>query len=126
MARTEIYAGICGFTTEVEAVSDDRRHVKLTVRSQCPDVLRISKELNAETFDAFEEIGPCKQAESIYNTRIMTICGRLPHVACPVPSGIAKAIEIAAGLALPRDARIRVLADKDAEGASEDSGAQAP
>jgi hypothetical protein len=29
-----------------------------------------------------------------------------PHPACPVPSGILKAVEVAAGLALPRDASI--------------------
>ena len=31
----------------------------------------------------------------------------LVHPACPVPSGTIKAIEVAAGLALPRDAHIR-------------------
>lgn len=30
------------------------------------------------------------------------------HGACPVPAGMIKAVEVAAGLALPRDAVIRV------------------
>jgi hypothetical protein len=30
------------------------------------------------------------------------------HASCPVPSGIIKAIEVASGLALPRDASIQV------------------
>jgi hypothetical protein len=30
------------------------------------------------------------------------------HASCPVPSGIIKAIEVASGLALPKDASIQV------------------
>ena len=112
MARVQVYAGICGFTTTIETTSEDRQHVQLKIESGCPDVTRVSKKLNAETFDAFQEIGPCKQAGSIYETNVMRICGALPHVACPVPSGICKAIEVAAGLALPRDAHIEVTADE--------------
>jgi hypothetical protein len=32
----------------------------------------------------------------------------LTHSACPVPAGILKAVEVAAGLALPKDAAIKV------------------
>jgi hypothetical protein len=32
-----------------------------------------------------------------------------PHPACPVPVGILKAVEVSAGLALPKDASIRVI-----------------
>lgn len=35
----------------------------------------------------------------------------LSHPACPVPAGIIKAIEVAAGLALPKDACITVIKD---------------
>jgi len=122
MARSKIYAGICGFTTEVEAESEDGQHVKLRVTSTCPDVVRISKALGSEVFDAFQEIGPCKQPGSLYETRIMRICGALPHVACVVPPGICKAIEVAAGLALPRDASIRVFADEKDEEESTKEG----
>lgn len=110
MACARIYAGICGFTTTVVATTEDKQHVTLEVTSNCPDVQRIAKKLNAAEFDAYQEIGPCAQPGSIYDTRIMAICGALPHVACPVPSGICKAMEVAAGLALPRDAHIKVAA----------------
>lgn len=33
------------------------------------------------------------------------------HAACPVPAGIIKAIEVAAGLALPKDAKIEVSSE---------------
>ncbi len=115
MARTRICSGICGFVTEVDASSEDLQHVVLQLSSNCPDVIRIAKQLGAETFDAYEEIGPCKQAGSVYETRIMRICGDLPHAACPVPPGICKALEVAAGLALPCDASIEVFRDDDTE-----------
>jgi hypothetical protein len=34
------------------------------------------------------------------------------HAACPVPAGIIKAIEVAAGLALPKDATIKVTREE--------------
>ena len=115
MARVKIYAGICGFTTTVNATSEDKQHVTLRVESECPDVIHISKQLNGETFDSFVEIGPCKQPGNMYETRLMRICGELPHVACPVPPGICKAVEVAAGLALPRDAHIKVTREPGEE-----------
>ena len=111
MARTQISSGVCGFVTTVVAKSEDQQNVTLSIESDCPSVMGISKQLNARTFDAFQEIGPCKQQASMYDTKIMSQCSKLPHVACPVPSGICKAIEVAAGLALPRDAHIKVSAE---------------
>jgi len=120
MARVEVYAGICGFTTRIFATSQDKQHVLLQIESDCPDVCRARKQLNGLTVDAFQEIGPCAQPGSLYDTTIHGICGdQLPHVACPVPAGICKAVEVAAGLALPRDAHIRVFPDEP-ETAQED------
>jgi hypothetical protein len=111
MAWVKVEAGICGFTTEVRAASEDRQHVTIQVTSNCPDVIRLSKKFEGETFDAFQEIGPCAQPGSMYETRVMRLCGELPHVACPVPAGICKCMEVAAGLALPHDAHIHVRKD---------------
>jgi hypothetical protein len=33
----------------------------------------------------------------------------IPHVTCPVPTGILKVIEVATGMALPKDASIKFL-----------------
>ncbi|HPD13911.1 MAG TPA: hypothetical protein PLE19_03135 [Planctomycetota bacterium] len=116
MARSEIYAGICGFRTLVRAASADGRHVRLKVESQCPDVLRIRKRLEALTLDAYTEVGPCDQPGGAKKSQISDLCRELPHLACPVPPGIFKALEVAAGLALPRDASIRVFRDDEQEG----------
>ncbi len=116
MARAEIYAGICGFKTVVHAASSDRQHVRLKVESQCPDVLRIRKRLEALTLDAYTEVGPCDQPGKLKKSEVMELCKELPHLACPVPAGIFKALEVAAGLALARDASIRVFRDEEGEG----------
>jgi len=116
MARSEIYAGICGFRTLVHAASADGRHVRLKLESQCPDVLRIRKRLEALTLDAYTEVGPCDQPGGAKKSQISELCRELPHLACPVPPGIFKALEVAAGLALPRDASIRVFRDDEQEG----------
>ncbi|MBM4033865.1 MAG: hypothetical protein FJ291_19095 [Planctomycetes bacterium] len=113
MARAEIYAGICGFKTTVEATSGDRRHVRLKVQSNCPDVSRIRRRLEALSLDAWAEVGPCDKPDRSKRSQVMDLCGELPHFACPVPPGIFKAIEVAAGLALPRDATIRVFREDE-------------
>ncbi len=107
MIRVQIEAGVCGFVTTVTARCADGQHVSLTVKSSCADVRRVADELNAKEFDAFQEIGPSRGG-SVFDTSIMRICSALPHAACPVPAGVCKAVEAAAGLALPKDAHIRI------------------
>jgi hypothetical protein len=102
MSRAEIHSGLCGYVTQVEAtLSGDGRHVDLRITSDCPAVQRLAAELSE--VDAFQEItyrgdGP----------RTLALARKLSHTACPVPAGIVKAVEVAAGLALPAPARIDV------------------
>lgn len=105
MARAEVHSGICGFTTQVEArPAEDGRHVDLTISSDCPAVQKLAAELIQ--VDAFQEFtyrgeGP---------RTLALAAARLTHPACPVPAGIIKAVEVAAGLALPAEARIELEA----------------
>ena len=102
LARAEIFSGICGFTTTVEAVMENRRCVLLSIESECEAVQRLAGELTQ--VDPFREItfngaGPLTlQLAAMY----------LPHAVCPVPAGIIKVVEVAAGLALPADATIKL------------------
>ena len=101
MATARIKAGICGFTTTVTARMNGDA-CELTIESECPDVECMAQEL--AQVDPFQEItfrrgGP----------RTLQVAARTcKHPACPVPSGIIKAIEVAAGLALPADACIEL------------------
>ncbi|PWH14528.1 MAG: hypothetical protein DDG58_12545 [Ardenticatenia bacterium] len=104
MARAEIHSGVCGFVTVVEATADEGDHhrVHLKITSDCKACQRLAQELTE--VDALREFtfrgeGPLThQLAAKY----------LTHSACPVPAGILKAVEVAAGLALPKDAIIRV------------------
>ena len=102
MARAEIFAGICGFNTTVEAHAKEDGKVRLDITSDCKAVCKLGEQL-AEV-DPYREFtwrrgGPL-------TLQLAPQC--LSHPACPVPSGIIKAIEVAAGLALPADATIKV------------------
>lgn len=104
MATAEIHSGICGFVTTVEATADaqDPYKVHLKIASQCKACQRLANELTE--VDAMREMtfrgqGPLTLELSAKH---------LSHASCPVPAGIIKAVEVAAGLALPKEATIKV------------------
>ena len=107
MAGSEITSGICGFTTVVQGLPDDAApyEIHLDIESDCPAVRALARELRQ--VDALEEITYRRGMPHTIECAART----LRHPACPVPSGILKAIEVAAGLALPRDAMIKVWRD---------------
>ncbi len=107
MAKAEIFSGICGFTTNVEAHKNGGREIALTISSDCKNIQRLAGALPA--VDPYQEFtfrgsGPLTlQMASKY-------CA---HAACPVASGIIKAVEVEAGLALPADVSIKISKDDD-------------
>ena len=107
MAKAEIFSGICGFTTHVDAHKNEADQVALTINSDCKNIQRLAAEL--KEVDPYREFtfrgaGPLTlQMASKYCT----------HAACPVASGIIKAVEVEAGLALPADVSIKISKDND-------------
>jgi hypothetical protein len=102
MVNVKVEAGACGFTVEIAAVSEDMQHVRLDIRTDCPNFAEFIKEI--EVVNAYDEIEPDSK-----NGKILNLWPKYLHCsACPVPSGIIKAVEVAAGLALPKDASIKV------------------
>lgn len=103
MAKVEINAGICGFKTEIEATTEDMQNVKINIKSDCENFTKFSEEI--KEVDAFHEIEPQDKEGKILN-----LWPKYLHCsACPVPSGIIKAVEVTAGLALPKDAEIKFI-----------------
>lgn len=101
MAKAEINAGICGFKTTVLAQSNSSGTIHLTIESDCKAVCKLA--------DQLQEVEPFKEAfwrKGPVTHELAPKC--LTHPACPVPSGIIKAIEVEAGLALPADVSILV------------------
>ncbi|MCS7261125.1 MAG: hypothetical protein NZ765_10150 [Anaerolineae bacterium] len=104
MARAEIHSGVCGFVTVVEATADagDHHRVHLKITSECKACQRLAQELTE--VDALREFTFRGEGPLTYQLAAKF----LTHSACPVPAGILKAVEVAAGLALPKDTIIKV------------------
>jgi len=100
MAKAEIESGICGFCTTVKTTSEGRT-VRVEFETSCGYVEQLAEALTE--VDPFREIS--YRGEGPVTLRLAA--EHLVHPACPVPSGIIKAIEVEAGLALPKDASIK-------------------
>ena len=101
MATAEINSGICGFSATVKTEKEGSK-VRLSIESECQAIQNLAAELTE--VDPFQEItfrgsGPRSLAMGAKHCF---------QTACPVPVGIIKAVEIEAGLALPKDATIKL------------------
>lgn len=101
MAKAEIYAGACGYTTNVEA-SKNGDKVDITLLSECKAITRMGGELTQ--VNPFQEISTRR---GLPHTLEMGH-KHCTHAACPVPVGIIKAVEVESGLNLPVDVSIKV------------------
>jgi hypothetical protein len=101
MAKAEIVPGNCGFKTTVEAAMDGK-DCKVTIVSECSVIQKLAQELTQ--VNPYQEISFRRSTPTILQmgARYCT------HAACPVPVGIIKAVEVAAGLALPTDVTIKL------------------
>lgn len=112
-ARVEIDAGVCGHATTVRATKTDGYKVRLGVESTCPHVMKIAGQL--DEVDALRQIGLRQGLPSVLEAAYR----QCAHAACPVPSGMIKAVEVAAGLALPGDVSMRISRESDVNTAEE-------
>jgi len=101
MAKAEIFAGNCGFNTTVET-SMNGKVCNIHISSECAAIQRMGEEL--KEVNPFQEISFKRSMPQTYEMGVKYCT----HAACPVPSGIIKAVEIEAGLALPTDVIIKL------------------
>ena len=101
MAKAEVFAGVCGFTTTIEATMEGKV-CRLAISSDCDAIRHLSEELTQ--VQPFQEIS---SRRAVPQTLQMGLKHCI-HAACPVPVGIIKAVEVEAKLALPRDVVIKV------------------
>jgi len=106
MAKAEIFAGICGFSTTVRA-SQNEAGVDLDIQSECQAIQKLAEQL--KQVDPWKEISARRSVPQSLEMG-MKYC---THAACPVPSGIIKAVEVEAGLALPKDVTIKLSKDDE-------------
>ena len=102
MAKAIIDSGICGFITEVVTSKGEKGKIKVDIKTDCPNYKKVALE--------YLEVDPFKEVlVRIGKTLICELSNKYsPHPCCPIPSGILKAIEVEAGLALPKDVSIKI------------------
>ncbi len=104
MARATIQP-TCGLLTQVTATQADPQRITLHIESECPGIRRIADELSA--VDPYDEI-----AARGANSRLLALgLQHCVHASCPVPVGILKAVEVTAGLDLPKPITIEITDD---------------
>lgn len=106
IARAEIDAGICGFKTNACASSEDDQYVDFDITSDCEKIRLLASALKERSpIDAYQEISPARDGVLMETVRpILTGC----CAGCAVPAGLFKTMQVAAGLALPKDITIQL------------------
>jgi len=111
-AQTVIDPGTCGFKAVVTATVERGREARFSIESQCEHVAVLAAALaEHEVFDVYAEMDP--RAESPLHTVCReSLKGSYPW--CPVPLGLLKALQVAAGLSLPEAMSLTVTAGENA------------
>jgi len=102
-AEVSIQAGICGFQTKATSTSDDDQLVSMKIESDCEKIIELAKTIEQKNpLDAYQEI-MVSQILTAAAAHLKGCCA-----GCAVPTGIFKAMQVAAGLALPKDIEIKI------------------
>jgi hypothetical protein len=104
--KATIDAGVCGFRTVVEAESDDMQNVVFRIETDCENIRAMAGDL--ETVDGYQELGDGYDGQVLGAARkhLKGCCS-----ACIVPSGIFKAMQVAAGVSLVAPCSIAIERD---------------
>jgi hypothetical protein len=106
LQKALVRAGVCGFRTSIAAASEDAQHVHLEIESDCEKIQLLAADL--PLIDGYQEISD--GFEGVIHQRVRkTLRGCCSG--CIVQSGIFKAMQVAASLALPTDAGIQFERD---------------
>ena len=103
-----IEAGVCGFHTTVTADSPDEQMVTLTITTDCEKIAGLAEALIGKEIDAYAEIAKGFDGVVLSAARagLSGCCA-----GCAVPSGIFKAVQTAARVALPRPVSIELTSE---------------
>jgi hypothetical protein len=108
MTTVEVFSGICGLKTIIRVEDLKKYNATCIIESGCPNHKKVAKIIETATINVMDEL--FRKGKS----QVIQACeGIIPHVSCPVPAAIFKALEVGVGLALPGDATITFIkADK--------------
>ena len=97
MATVEVLPGICGLKTKLIITADKEQMVQVKIKSECPYITAMQEDL--KDLDGYSECFARYSSSTVYSAAEKNI----KHLACPVPTAIIKGMEVACGLALPRN-----------------------
>jgi len=98
--RIIVDPGICGFSCQVEARRQDKRHAVIEITgSQCELIQKLAENLKEISV---EDVFTPHTRNPVFIAVEQAGC----HLTCSVPVAVLKAAEVALELALPRDACI--------------------
>ena len=101
VVRVTADPGICGFICSISAWKDGGQ-VRFNIQSDCDQIKELALQL-----------GPIRMKElfvSLTKSPVFLSAEKSKcHLACPIPSSLIKAAEVALGLALPKEVTIRFL-----------------
>ena len=105
-ASVRVDAGVCGFHSTIDTTSEDGMFVDFRINSDCEKIQALGEALMAKSpVNAYEEINPASTSVimgTVHNCLSGCCAG------CAVPVGIFKSMQVAAGLALPKDIAIQI------------------
>ena len=108
-ALVVVDGGICGFQSRIHAESEDMQNVTFRIASGCEKARAFGEALTAKgPVDGYAEIGAGVDGVVLTTAResLKGCCA-----ACAVPIGAFKALQVAAGVALPKDVTLKMSSE---------------
>ena len=102
MTVVKVDCGICGQRAIIEVSKDTGTLMHVTVETDCEMLKKAGEQMDGA--DWREALRP-GHPHSVH----AVMFGTIRHAGCPGPTAVAKAIEIAVGVALPKDVTITFL-----------------
>ncbi len=102
MTKVIVHSGACGFVVTIQAEKSEGRKITVRIDTDCEMVKKMIEDI--AVLDRFAAL-TAFQNNPVYRSAAK----HLKHVACTVPSGIIKAIEVEAGLNVAKNADICFL-----------------
>ncbi|MCQ2085305.1 MAG: hypothetical protein MJZ21_04075 [archaeon] len=99
----EVEPGVCKMNAKITAkLSDDMMSIDVTIDSPCEFIKKYAAKL--KPIDPYSEM----ELPMIQNSCYTATEGTIPHVACPIPCAVLKAVEVAADLGLMKDVAMHI------------------
>ncbi|HWR58223.1 MAG TPA: hypothetical protein VN328_04970 [Thermodesulfovibrionales bacterium] len=99
MTKVVVNSGACGFSVEATAEKGRDKKIHISLETECEMVKKMLDDI--PVLDVMSLFSGWLN-NPVYNSAAK----QLKHVSCPVPAGILKAVEVEAGMAVPKGVSI--------------------